>query len=93
MRDRLLAPSMLVDALQLLGYCGDLVAHADDLAVAHLVELLVQRHDLDLGLEVDLVVVRGVERSRSAWRFCDIMMTGAWRAAIIDRTRLRKMNG
>ena len=52
---------LLFDPFQLCGYLCDVVAHADDLAVAQFVELFMQRHDLDLGLEVDLIVMRGIE--------------------------------
>ena len=38
-----------------------LVAHLDQLAMAQLVELFVQRHDVDLRLEVDLVVVSRID--------------------------------
>ena len=54
-------PHQRLDPAQLRREFCHVVAHADDLAVPQLVELLVQGHDLDLGLEVDLVVMRGVE--------------------------------
>jgi len=54
--------------------------HRDELhplRVAELVELLVDLPDLDLGLQVDLVVVLGRTRSFSLCRFWLIMITGA----------------
>ena len=61
---------------------------------ADVVELFVQRRDLDLGFQVDLIVVLSRRGGRAPARGSgDIRMTGAWIAASSDSIRLRKMKG